>query len=154
MILIAHRSRASWTNLLSIRARSSTSKTLGSTSRTRSQIRSSPTLASKVSMAAGILQSGDQQSALKYALKYATIPPEVQARQELLAELKEWVLGMASSATSLVGFSRGATTATTSAHKMGGVGKTSIAVQLIRHLGRSGFAGHSRAVGRHVRKQL
>ena len=93
------------------------------------------TLASNVSKAAGILQAGDEQP----ASKYATIPPEVpelpaafQARPALLAELKERVLSMASSTTSLVGVSRGAAAATTSAHGMGGVGKTTIAVQLIR----------------------
>ena len=93
------------------------------------------TLASNVSKAAGILQAGDQQP----ASKYATIPPEVpelpaafQARPALLAELKERVLSMASSTTSLVGVSRGAAANTTSAHGMGGVGKTTIAVQLIR----------------------
>jgi hypothetical protein len=93
------------------------------------------TLASNVSKAAGILQAGDQQP----ASKYATIPPEVpelpaafQARPALLAELKQRVLSMASSTTSLVGVSRGAAAATTSAHGMGGVGKTTIAVQLIR----------------------
>ena len=93
------------------------------------------TLASNVAKAAGILQAGDEQP----ASKYATIPPEVpelpaafQARPALLAELKERVLSMASSTTSLVGVSRGAAAATTSAHGMGGVGKTTIAVQLIR----------------------
>ena len=92
------------------------------------------TLASNVSKAAGILRAGDEQP----ASKYATIPPEVpelpaafQARPALLAELKEKVLSMASSTTSLVGVSRTAA-ATTSAHGMGGVGKTTIAVQLIR----------------------
>ena len=76
--------------------------------------------------ACGILQAGDEQP----ASKYATIPPEVpelpaafQARPALLAELKERVLSMASSTTSLVGVSRGAAAATTSAHGMGGVGK-------------------------------
>jgi hypothetical protein len=93
------------------------------------------TLASKVSKAAGILQAGGQQP----ASKYAAIPPEVpelpstfQARPALLAELKQRVLGVTASTTSLVGVSRGAAAATTSAHGMGGVGKTTIAVQLIR----------------------
>ena len=93
------------------------------------------TLARNVSAAAGVLHTGGHQP----ASKYATIPPEVpelpaafQARPALLAELKERVLSMASSTTSLVGVSRGAAAATTSAHGMGGVGKTTIAVQLIR----------------------
>ena len=93
------------------------------------------TLASNVSRAAGILQAGDQQPASQYAM----IPPEVpelpaafQARPALLAELKQLVLSMTTSTTSLVGVSRGAAAATTSAHGMGGVGKTTIAVQLIR----------------------
>lgn len=91
--------------------------------------------ASNGSMAAGILQAGDLQP----ASKYATIPPEVpelpaafQARPALLAELKQQVLSMKTSTTSLVGVSRGAAAATTSAHGMGGVGKTTVAVQLIR----------------------
>jgi hypothetical protein len=92
------------------------------------------TPASNVSKAAGILQAGDQP-----ASKYATIPPEVpelpaafQPRPALLAELKQRMLSMASSTTSLVGVSRGAVAATTSSYGMGGVGKTTIAVQLIR----------------------
>ena len=70
---------------------------------------------------------------------HALIPPEVpdlpvalQTRPALLTEMKHRVLSQASSGpTAVVGVARGAA-ATTSAHGMGGVGKTTAAVQLIR----------------------
>ena len=69
---------------------------------------------------------------------HASIPPEVpelpdalQIRPALLAEMKQRVLSQASCTTAVVGVSRGAA-ATTSAHGMGGVGKTTAAVQLMR----------------------
>ena len=68
----------------------------------------------------------------------AMIPPEVpelpatlQARPELIAAMKERVLGKASGTTAVCALSRGAA-ATMSAHGMGGVGKTTLAACLIR----------------------
>jgi hypothetical protein len=53
-----------------------------------------------------------------YMMQVPELPPAFQARPALLAELKQRVLGMTSSTTSLVGVSRAAA-ATTSAHGMG-----------------------------------
>jgi len=70
--------------------------------------------------------------------EHAMIPPEVpelpvmlQPRPALMAEMKERVLGQAGGTTAVVGVSRGAT-ATTSAHGMGGIGKTIMAAYIIR----------------------
>ena len=59
------------------------------------------------------------------------LPAAFQPRPALLAEIKQRVLTQASCTTAVVGVSRNAA-ATTSAQGMGGVGKTTVAVQLIR----------------------
>ena len=92
-----------------------------------------------------VAHSDVQNTTLDPPLTHATIPPEVpelpavlQTRQALLEEMKLRVLSQSQGActTSLVGVSRGAATTAKSvtAHGMGGVGKTTAAVQLIRDL--------------------
>jgi len=89
----------------------------------------------KLDLILGIVTKSEIQ---KPGSKHAMIPPEVpelpftlQTRPALIAEMKERVLGQAVGTIAVVGVSRGAA-ATTSAHGMGGVGKTTAAAYLVR----------------------
>jgi len=101
-----------------------------------------------------VAQSDLQDTTPDTPLTHATIPPEVpelpavlQTRQTLLEEMKLRVLSesQASCTTSLVGVSRGAANASKSltAHGMGGVGKTTAAVQNTSHSEALSWPGHA-----------